>query len=294
MLFSLVITAKAGTTTAEDVYFVARDAAIATIKAANKPAGPVDPVLKTVTDLDGQARAALERKMRAIVGPVAIKGFPGPPKLNLDTLIDSDEGFGLLDGVVYGDVDAKTRVIVTTDSVFRHWLHEHKNWLGEQYAPLPQDPAAAVTTQDFYTQAVLTDAAILRYADLPIRKPAGAEFAYVMLAARTQSKAPAKAGEIFLVLEQGGRVFIAYTGEFEPVGPIAECDAIRSKLAKQAEEATTAPGLGDEARRKQSDALSAQSESEFLRCFDAHAQEQKGFAAAARAAQALLMRLPAR
>ena len=68
-----------------------------------------------------------------------------------------------------------------------------------------------------------------------------------------------------------------------------------TSVAKQTDKPqVVAPGLGDDARRKQSDALSAQSESEFLRCFDAHAQEQKGFAAAARAAQALLMRLPAR
>ena len=38
--------------------------------------------------------------------------------LNLDTLIEGDLGFGLLDGMVYGPVDGKTRVVVTTEACF--------------------------------------------------------------------------------------------------------------------------------------------------------------------------------
>ena len=48
----------------------------------------------------------------------------GAGKLNLDTLIEGDQGFGLLDGLVYGAGDAKTRVIVTTDGLLRRWLAE--------------------------------------------------------------------------------------------------------------------------------------------------------------------------
>jgi hypothetical protein len=274
----------AAATTAEDAYIVARDAAIAKVKAAAdaEPKNPTGGDDDKVTALINQELAGLERQMRAIVGPVTIPGLGDNSAINLDTLSDGDEDFGLLDGMVYGAVDAKTRVIVTTGGLFRHWLREHKNWAGNE---LPQDPHAAIRDDDFYTQAVLTDAAILRFAELPIRKPPAAAFAYAMLASRTQSDVPAKADEIFVALAQSGRVFIAFSKEFSAVGPIPSCDAIRSDLAKQA---------AASAGQKQSDALSAKSDAEFLRCFAEKAPQQAGFAAATKAAQALLDRLPAR
>jgi hypothetical protein len=278
----------------EDVYIATRDAAIAKIAAAvkaEKP-GPNDGLSPAIDALNDRERATLERQMRAIVGPVAIKGMDGKAALNLDTLIEGDEDFGLLDGMVYGALDAKTRVIATTDGLLRRWLNQHKDWWGKDSNDIPQQPAAAVQENAFYTQAVLTDAAITRFAELPVRKPAGAAFAYAMLAARSQSDVPSTADEIFLAAAKGGRVFIANTKEFKAVGPIAACDTIPNGLAKQASEAADAPGLDDKARQEKADALSAKSEAEFLRCFTASAARQDTFAAADNAAQALLDRLP--
>ena len=106
----------------------------------------------------------------------------------------------------------------------------------------------------------------MHYADLPITAPPGAGFAYAMLAARTQSDLPGKADEIFIALSQGGRVFVANTKEFEAVGPIAACEAIRNDLEKTAADAANA---NDPAAQDNADALSAQSDAEFLKCFAA-------------------------
>ena len=177
-------------------------------------------------------------------------------------------------------------MIVTTGGLFQRWLQAHKNWAGSD---LPQDPSAAIKDQDVYSQAVLTDAAIVHYADLPITAPPGAGFAYAMLAARTQSDLPGKADEIFIALSQGGRVFVANTKEFEAVGPIAACEAIRNDLEKTAADAANA---NDPAAQDKADALSARSDAEFLKCFAEQAPQQAGFAAAVTAAQTLLDRLP--
>jgi hypothetical protein len=171
---------------------------------------------------------------------------------------------------------------------------QHKEWWGKDSNNIPQEPSAAVKENDFYTQAVLTDAAIMRFAELPIRKPAGAAFVFAMLAARTQDRAPDKADEIFVALARGGKVFIAYTKEFGAVGPIAACAAVRGGYAKRASEAAQEEGSDDKSRREKSDTLSARSETEFLRCFAEQAPQQNGFAAATQAAQALIDRLPAR
>jgi hypothetical protein len=306
--------------TPEQTYIAARDAAIAKIKAmdkastdkanadkanadkaktdtantdAAKPAAS-DNGESVVLDAEEKARAGLERQLRAIVGPVAIKGLEGEGAINLDTLMEGDEDFGLLDGMVYGPVDAKTRVIVTTDGLFRRWLHQHKDWWGKDSTGIPLDPGAAVKVDAFYTQAVQNDAAIMRFAELPIHKPAGTTFAFAMLASRSQSDVPAKADEIFIALAQGGRVFVGYTKEFSEVGPIAACDQIRSDLVKKSVAAAEEPGLSDAARQKKSDALSGKSDTEFLRCFAEKASKQDGFAGATAAAQALVDRLPLR
>jgi hypothetical protein len=183
---------------------------------------------------------------------------------------------------------------VTTESLLRHWLREHKDWWGKDFAPTPQESAGAVKENTFYTQAVQTDAAIIRFAELPIRKPANARFAFAMLAARSQSETPATADEIFVAVAQGGRVVIAYTKEFDPVGPIASCDAVRAELVKQSEAAAAEQGLDERARAKKADTLSARSEAEFLVCFAQRAPSQAAFAGAVKAAQALADRLPTR
>lgn len=293
VLLAVVLAAvltPATATTAKDTYIAARDAAIANVKAAAdaEPKHPNGSDDDKVDALDDQARAGLEKQMRAIIGPVTIEGLDGTSAINLDTLNDGYEGFDQLDGMVYGAPDAKTRVIVTTDGLLRRWLQRHKNWADVK---LPQDPSVAVKDQDFYSQAVLTDAAVVHYADLPISAPPGAAFAYAMLAARTQSDLPPKADQIFVALSQGDRVFIANTREFGAVGPIPACETIRNDLATKAADAAK---TGDPKAQEKADALSAQSEVDFSSCFAANAQQQPSFAAAVTAAQALIGRLPPR
>jgi len=282
--------------TPEESYLATRDAAIARLKAAvaAEQRGPMDGYGDAIVAEEKRAREALEQQMRAIVGPVALKGIAGEGTLNLDTLIEGDQGFGLLDGLVYGGPDDKTRVIVTTDGLLARWLRAHKEWWGKDSTDIPQDMSAAVKAAAFYSQAVLTDSAVLRYAELPLRQPATATLAFAMLAARTQDTPPPQADELFVALAQGGRVFIAYTSEFAAVGPIAACDAIRAGYEKQASEASEDRTLDDNTRTEKSGALMTRSETEFLRCFAEQAPKQKGFAAAVQAAQALLDRLPAR
>ena len=161
--------------TPEDAYLAARDAAIAQLKSAEQAAkqGPSSGNDDKLIAIDDQARLALEQQMRRIIGPVSIKGLADAGKLNLDTLMEGDEGFGALDGLLFAAPDNKTSVIVTTDALFQHWLAEHKNWWGKESAPMPQQAAAAVQENAFYTQAVVTDAAIIRFAALPVSKPAG-------------------------------------------------------------------------------------------------------------------------
>jgi hypothetical protein len=146
------ITFSAPAATPEDAYIAARDAAVAKIKAAAdaEKRGPMDGYGDKILAAEARAQTELEKQMRAIVDPVVIKGMTGEAKLHLDTLTEGDEGFGILDGMVYGGLDARTRVIVTTDSLFQRWLHQHKDWWGDTN-DIRQEPSEAVKESGFYT-----------------------------------------------------------------------------------------------------------------------------------------------
>src|SRR5262249_25110564 len=74
----------------------------------------------------------VEAQLRRIVGPTTLAGFPAEGKIHLDTLTTEDEGFGLLDGLVYAipldqtGIGDKVSVVVTTRSLFDAWLRADK------------------------------------------------------------------------------------------------------------------------------------------------------------------------
>ena len=266
----------------EDAYIATRDTAIAKIKAdeAAENQGPTGSTAQQRIDGRGQsgARRASRQHVLAIVGPVVIKGMPRDGKINLDTLNEGDEGFGMLDGMVYGGLDDKTRVIVTTDGMFKRWLRTWSDELGSE-----TQLADIAKNNNFYTHAILTDSAVVRFAELPIRKSAGASFAYAMLAARTQSDIPQKADEIFVLVAQGDKVFLAYSRviwrhRFDR-RVRGDPEGLRAKGRSSREPNRV---WSDDARQKKSDEMSGKSDSEFLRCFSEKASQQTGYAAAAR------------
>ena len=58
------------------------------------------------------------------------------------------------------------------------WLHAHKDWWNKGIKNVPQQIAAALQDETFYTQAITTDAAVVKFNDLPIAKPVSATLAY--------------------------------------------------------------------------------------------------------------------
>lgn len=254
--------------TPEDGYIAARDAAIKSFKGE----GDID---EPTRKREEAARADLQKRLQAMLGQVAIKGIEAPPRLNNETLFEGDMGFGTLDGLMFGAVDAPPQVVVTTDGLMQRWLAGHKEWWGDR-EKMAQDLGAAATDNGFYTQAISTDAAVYNFAPLPIAKPAGARVAYAMLGARSQDMAPGKANEIFVTVAQGGRVYVAVTNTSVMIGPIAACE----KICRDAQ--------------KKSDAEQAKAETAFLRCFAEKAPQSKNFATVVKDAEALLARLPLR
>jgi hypothetical protein len=249
------------------------------------------------------ALADLETQLRRIIGPTTLKDFPAEGKVHLDGLIPEDEGFGLLDGLVYripldaSGIDDKVSVVVTTAGLFDAWLRVHKDnkWWGQ--GPLPQDLSAALRSDDFYREALSTDSAVVTFAQIPVVKPSWARIAYAVLAIRTQDALGSTPTEMDIVVVGAERVYAVTAKTEAELGPIAACEKDRQRFKAQAEAARAAfekSGRKNDALFDKSTKLDEQGDRAYLQCFATRARNEKTFAAAVKQAQELVDLLPAK
>ncbi len=252
----LALPAAASAASPEQAYLAARDAYIKTVGHDDTDRG---------FEQRNVALADLEAQLRKIIGPTTLPGFPAEGKIHLDGLSPEDEGFGLLDGLAYAiplddkGIDEKVSVVVTTRTLFETWLRAHKTSL-----------QAAPKSDEFYRQALSTDAGVVVFAPLPVAKPswAGTERAYAVTA-KTEGT----------------------------VGPIAACERNRQQLKTQADAAQAAyekSGAKNTALIDKSFKLQERADRAYVQCFATRAKDDGGFAAAVKQAQALIDLLPAK
>ena len=278
--------ANAAPPSSEDRYIAARDAAITKISKLYDD-GKADDAAKA----EKAVRSDLLAQMKAILVEPDRKGF-GQAKLNLDAFSSGDQGFGMLDGLRFdaligenGEkaggtddryVQPRAYIIATSQSMFEHWLRGHKDWWGKQTRNVPQQIGAALKDESFYTQAISTDAAVVKFNELPIARPASATFVFAMLGGRTQDDAPNAADEVFVSALANGKLYVVY-GSIRSKVQVPACLAIKADYNKKAE--TANDKAGD--RRQQGDDA-------YKRCFAQRAPQQPSFAEATKRAQALL------
>jgi hypothetical protein len=287
----LLVPVAASATPAEDFYIAARDRYIEGFK---KTADT-----KNLAARDKQGNLAMRdlgKQMRDIVGPVAIKGFSTKGKLDLDGLFQGDEGFGMLDGLVFGEMESAKSIVVTTDGLFERWTRDNQETLGGKKGHAP-DEVAAIKSDTFYTHAVSTDTAVVHYADIPVPKPEGARFAHATLSARTQSESPAAPDMMFVSVALGGRVFIANVKLATPMKPIPACNNVRVDYAakiKDVEAAYEATDRKDDKIWDKAEQLRDESDVAVRHCYGEKVKDMASFKAGIQQARAIVEALPAK
>jgi hypothetical protein len=261
----------------EDTYVAARDAYTKKLSAldtpnANPTGGPDEKFLKAHDD----ARADLEKQLRAIVGPVSIKGFTGTGKINLESLIEGYEDFGKLDGLVFAGPDDKTQLVVTTGLLDR-WLKAHAKWWDDNNIPKGLD--AALKSGAFYTQAIGTGAAVMPYAELQVSAAAA------LLVARAQDNGPRAPEELLVSAVRGGRLYVLSVPSKAKVTMIPACERLWTEALNKAEKLQ-----GSDAAERVREA----GDRAMHKCFAERAKQESFFSAATRQAQDFLGRLPSR
>ncbi|WP_061024443.1 hypothetical protein [Bradyrhizobium sp. CCH5-F6] len=230
---------------------------------------------KESDELTRQHDAALKELagvLRGLLGPVMIKGLPAEGKSNVDTLFKDDVGFGHLDGLSFASEDYKTQAVVTTTTLLKRWLGEHRD------DGIPQEIGAALRSDRFYHYAI-QDAAFAKYAELPIAKPAGASVAAAVLGMRGNGDLKGSPNEIDVVAIQGDKVYFLAATEAVKTAPIPACEKVwKQMMAKPVDKKDP---RGDITR--EDNAMTA-----FTACFAKEAPSQSWFAAAVKKAQSEL------
>jgi hypothetical protein len=267
----------------EEVYLKARDAAIAELTALSNRGVPE----RQITARHTRALAALDKQLKEVVGPTELKGFParapqGAGKINLIGLIEGDGEFGLLDGIVHASRDRKSFVVVTTEGLLQSWLRGHKNWWPGR-ENVPEDIAAALRTDAFYTQAVSSGAAVGQFAEIPLTKPEGTSVAHAVLALRAQDVGPFMPDEVFVSVVRDGRVFIAGAPAAVAVKRIPDCQMIWDTARKKSQQAD-----------QDMLAVEEQGYADYRRCYGERLPRTAEFAKLVTRANEIVAKLPAK
>jgi hypothetical protein len=271
----LVFPAASSAASPVDDYIAARDVYLTQFK-GSAPGG--DEASRAAHE---RALGDLEARLRAIVGPTRIEGFPAEGKINLDSLAEGDASVGLLDGLVYAAPDARTRIVVTTRELLDKWLAGHRHWWNDKN-DMPQGFEPALKSEAFYTQALYTDAYFFAFTDLPVTRPAGVTFAFATLVGRAQDFGLETPDEIVVTLLAGGRAYVIVAPAAAKAETTPQCLQGWKKAEAQAEKAESDKG----------DQLREAGYRTYRRCFAAQAPRRGYFPALVKQAQALIDALP--
>ncbi len=273
----------------EEAYAAARDAAFALIAKLVK--AHVDNA--KVDAADAAALADLQKRLIEIIGPVAIPGFPGPAKINLETL-GSGVGFGKLDGLEFtaGNAEDAPFVVVTTKTLLQAWLKRRAaDPDASQRVPAAID--AALRSNSFYTFAISSDAAFSIAADLDIAEP-GADFAYAALGRWAQDIGPSPLDHVVVAVGKGVRAYFADFVAKARVQDVPACKAVWDKAEAAAEkfdEAYRVSGMKDQTLADKSNEAEDQGDKAWFACVRARARSEKFYPALLSEAQRTADRL---
>lgn len=271
--------------TPEEDYVAARDAATAKIKKIEAKNPDAD-----VSKINKSALADLEKRLQAIIGPVAIKPYPEKGRMEYDSLSEGELGADGLDGLRFGKDGDGPQLVVTTDGLLETWLKRPREW-GTAKGKRPSIDEA-LANAEFYTFAVGQDAALTKTADIPIAKPEGATFAVALLGGWAQDDGPNPIQDIVLAVRRAGKVYIA-SERAKAYKPIPACDASLKAAEAKADaiyKKYQASGAKDEKIFNESSEAREKGDADYRACYRERAPKEAFFPALVKEAQEIANR----
>jgi hypothetical protein len=235
---------------ASQAYLAARQGAVAELEAMAPG--------RAKETADGQFLGSLQPVLQEAVGPIPMPaGFDREMMMVPGTLC-CGVGLWMLDGFMFFSPSGPGQVLVTTETLFRHWLQIHaRNEPTEQ----------ALVSGNVLSKAIASDWRVTTFTPvLPIAKPADANLAVAALAFGNQGVVQGPPQQIVVSVIKGGRVYVAFVDRRATDPPITMCGALYEK---------------------------DRSQTAFDRCWAEHSRGENAFPALTREAQVLADRLAA-
>lgn len=226
VLFLLLVALPAWAQSSDESYFNARNTASAELKQMAQ-----DPAFNPSKDLGkpelftpafraeyDRRRRDVEGQLRDVLGPVpAMPGFARAATLN--PALCCYGRFGALDGLSF-EGQGGNRVVVSTESLLRHWLDESTDFWPIDAKP-SNDLPTLFTTPSFYLWTRASDWPVEKRVDLPVGLVDNATAIGAFLAS-------ARPGADWLAISvaKGGKVFVSFVRARTPIQPIAACEGV--------------------------------------------------------------------
>jgi hypothetical protein len=252
----------------EEKYFETRDNFIRQFSTASSPQDKSDE----------KALSKLEEQLQLIVGPVDVEHFPKRGKINLETL-QQDAGFGQVDGLRFGS--EHELLFVTTTGLLNAYLDQHKK--------LPTELGKLAKAEEFYSLVFDWDAAVTRFAEVPVRTTNDKSFACAFLGLWGQDVGPFPPENLFVFFANGDRVFVVSTEVQSKIDQIAECKDLWDGLKKKSD-AASAANRASELKDQATDNMQREEEDfrAYCRCFEQRVKTEPFFKQLTKQAQTLV------
>ena len=158
----------------------------------------------------------LDRRLRAIVGEVNVPGLPRTGHLNLEGFYDGDAVFRMLDGLVFRTDDYSKQVFVTTPTIMSAWLADNARGYSID---------SALNSPGVLTAAIVGEAVMMRYADLPMADTKRKGVASAMLILTAQDIGPWPPDKLLVSVVRSDRIFIVQVPPAVAIDTISVCNA---------------------------------------------------------------------
>ncbi|MEW6123389.1 MAG: hypothetical protein AB1698_12295 [Pseudomonadota bacterium] len=272
---------------ADDAYIAARDRAVAEVTRLDGDPAKQDAMFAA----DEKARAALQKQIAALLGPLSFKGLEPEAAFSPGALYPGDLESGQPDGLVFRDSKDNVRVFVSTVPIIEHWMAiETKAGVPD----LDKGLSAALANDTLYTFTVGQDAAFRAYAVLPLPAPEGETvFAAVGLFSQDDTNDfPPR--DIVVARIAKDRLTIGAEAAPEARKAIAACTQIWKRHEAKAKQLQAAAQKGkgaDDPRWDEAVKAWAEGSDAFRACYAQEAPKQPFFPALVTRATALLKRM---
>jgi hypothetical protein len=224
VLLGLASTGAWGAQSATQDYLQARDATLAAMQSSYDKND-------TAT---GDARAqrdvpALQDKLRKLMGPMEVPGFPEQRSGYVSPVNPTLDGDVPLDSLSIASPDGNTQLLLSTVPLWQAWVARRRQSDGASFE-LPADATKALTREALFgeTFGEHQEAAAYKFAELPVTThTAGVTAGAILLSHAQDEVAPRPPGLIGVAIVQGDRIML-----FEQPARVAQIPSCKAAYAK--------------------------------------------------------------